>query len=521
MLSQLVPLTDLGVVVSPRDNVAVAKRALEKGLVTESPRGERLVLSGPVTPGNRFALRAIPAGELVLQYGEPIGTSRGIAAGEPVTKENMGNEVPVIRDVDEHQALPATPLVAPDRRARFQGYVRPDGRVGTRNWLLIVPTSMCASHESTQIAMRAEMTLWNEQLYPTVDGIVAIPHNRGCGCPEGSDVETVLRTLAAYADHPNVGGVVFLHLGCEKTNSSMLAKYIQSQGGLSWKKPTAWVGIQESGGTRAAIDAGLKAVASILPAVAEARRSSCSVEHLVLGVECGGSDGFSGLSANPALGNAGDRLVMHGGAVILSEVPEFCGAEHLLARRAKDAATAREVYALVDWYKQHAGSYGAKLDENPSPGNVAGGLLNITIKSLGAIAKGGTTRVEGTIGYAERIRGKGLHLMQGPGYDQESVPGLVASGANVVVFTTGRGTTIGNAIVPVIKLATNTPIFERMSADLDLNAGTIIDGTETHDQVGARVFERIRAVAGKELLARAEENLHREFQIWAPQPLSL
>jgi len=213
--------------------------------------------------------------------------------------------------------------------------------------------------------------------------------------------------------------------------------------------------------------------------------------------------------------------VRSGGTVLITEVPEFCGAEHILANRAKDAETGRAVYRMVDWYKEYASKFGAVLNQNPSPGNIAGGLLNITIKSLGAIAKAGTTRVEGVVEYAERPHSRGLNLMQGPGYDQESTPGLVAAGATVVVFTTGRGTTIGNAIAPVIKLASNTPVFERMSRDLDLSAGGIIDGTETIDEVGARVFEHVRRVAGGEVLALAEENKHREFQFWAEQTVSL
>jgi altronate hydrolase len=259
----------------------------------------------------------------------------------------------------------------------------------------------------------------------------------------------------------------------------------------------------------------------MLPEANRARREEVSVGELVLGVKCGGSDGFSGISANPSLGRAADLLVRSGGTVLLTEVPEFCGAEHLLARRAKDPATARAVYRMVDWYKAYAAKFGAVLDENPSPGNVAGGLLNITIKSLGAVAKGGTTRVEGVVEYAETPAARGLNLMQGPGYDQESTPGLVAAGATVVVFTTGRGTTIGNAIAPVVKLASNTPVFERMARDIDLSAGGVVDGVETIDEVGARVFEHVRLVAGGEVLAKAEALKHREFQFWAEQAVSL
>jgi altronate hydrolase len=259
----------------------------------------------------------------------------------------------------------------------------------------------------------------------------------------------------------------------------------------------------------------------MLPEVNRAVRESTSISELVLGVKCGASDGFSGISANPSLGRAADIIVRSGGTVLITEVPEFCGAEHVLANRAKDAETGRAIYRMVDWYKEYASRFGAVLNHNPSPGNVAGGLLNITIKSLGAIAKAGTTRIEGVVEYAETPRNRGLNLMQGPGYDQESTPGLVGAGATVVVFTTGRGTTIGNAIAPVIKLASNTPIFERMSRDIDLSAGTVIDGTETIDEAGARVFEHVRRVASGDILARAEEHKHREFQFWAEQTVSL
>ncbi len=350
--------------------------------------------------------------------------------------------------------------------------------------------------------------------------MVAIPHNKGCGCQDGSNIEVMLRTLSNYADHPNVGGVVLMDLGCEKTNLAYVEKYLLRRE-KSFNKPVAKIGIQEAGGTQAAIERGLKEVERMLPEVNLTAREEFPISELVLGVKCGGSDGFSGISANPSLGRAADLLVRSGGTVLITEVPEFCGAEHILANRAKDAGTGRAVYRMVDWYKEYASKFGAVLNQNPSPGNVEGGLLNITIKSLGAISKAGTTRIEGVIEYAETADSRGINLMQGPGYDQESTPGLVASGATVIVFTTGRGTTIGNAIAPVIKLASNTPVYERMSRDLDLSAGGVIDGTETIDEVGARIYDHLRRVASGEILAKAEEHKHREFQFWAEQSVSL
>jgi len=400
------------------------------------------------------------------------------------------------------------------------GFRRPDGRVGTRNFVLIVPTSMCASHESQQISIIAEYTMYSRQQFPNVDGVVAIPHNKGCGCQDGSTIEVMLRTLANYADHPNVGGVILIDLGCEKTNLSEVEKYLLRTE-MSFNKPMAKIGIQDVGGTQAAIQQGLKEVEKMLPQVNQISREEVPISELVLGVKCGGSDGFSGISANPSLGRAADLLVRSGGTVLITEVPEFCGAEHILANRAKDFETGKAVYEMVDWYKEYASKFGGVLNQNPSAGNKVGGLLNITIKSLGAIAKAGTTRVEGVVGYAEVPTNRGLNLMQGPGYDQESTPGLVAAGATVVVFTTGRGTTIGNAIAPVIKLASNSPIFERMANDLDLSAGGVVDGTESIDEVGRRVFEHINRVASGDVLAKAEIHKHREFQFWAEQTVSL
>jgi altronate hydrolase len=517
--SERAQISEYAIVVNASDNVAVVKKATAPGLEVLLANGEVVELRDAVRPGHRFATRDIAAGEFVLQFAQPIGTSLGIKSGEQITHANMSNEVPIVRDLPEDLHTPAPAYVPESKRQTFLGYRRRDGRVGTRNFVLIVPTSMCASHEAQQISTIAEFTLYNRDKFSNVDGVVAIPHNKGCGCQDGSTIDVMLRTLSNYADHPNVGGVILIDLGCEKTNLAQVEHYLLKRE-KSFDKPVAKIGIQEVGGTQAAIQRGLQEVERMLPEVNQTSREECSVSEIVLGVKCGGSDGFSGISANPSLGRAADLLVQSGGTVLLTEVPEFCGAEHLLANRAKDVATGRAVYRLVDWYKEYASKFGAVLANNPSPGNIEGGLLNITIKSLGAIAKAGTTRVEGVLEYAESVKHRGVNLMQGPGYDQESTPGLVASGATVVVFTTGRGTTIGNAIAPVIKLASNTPVFERMGNDIDLSAGGVIDGTETIDEVGQRVFDEIVRVAGG-VEAKAEQHKHREFQFWAEQTVSL
>ena len=519
-LIQSPPISEYAIIVDPKDNLAVVKQQTAPGLEVTLPTGRVIRVNATVPPGHRFATRDIPAGEFVLQYGQPIGTSLGIKEGDYISHDNMSNDVPVVRDLAEDLRTPPPDYVPVSERATFMGFRRPDGRVGTRNYVLIVPTSMCASHEAQQISMMSEFMLYKREKYENVDGVVAIPHNKGCGCQDGSTIDVMLRTLSNYADHPNVGGVILMDLGCEKTNLSKVEQYLLKRD-KNFDKPVAKIGIQEVGGTEAAIAQGLKEVERMLPEVNRIAREEAPVSELILGVKCGGSDGFSGISANPSLGRAADMLVRNGGTVLITEVPEFCGAEHIIANRAKDAETGRAVYRMVDWYKEYASKFGAVLNQNPSPGNIAGGLLNITIKSLGAMSKAGTTRVEGVVEYAEPPKGHGLYLMQGPGYDQESTPGLVAAGATVVVFTTGRGTTIGNAITPVIKLASNSPVFERMSRDLDLSAGGVIDGTETIDEVGARVFEHVRRVASGEVQAKAEEHKHREFQFWAEQTVSL
>lgn len=513
-------MSEYAIVVSPEDNVAVVKTETFPGLIVAAPAGKIIKVKDVVPPGHRFATREIAAGDFVCQYGQPIGTSLGIAEGEWVTHENMTDDVPVVRALPDDLHTPAPDYLDVSERKTFMGFRRPDGRVGTRNYVLIVPTSMCASHEAAQISMMAEFLHYKRAQFPNVDGVVAIPHNKGCGCQDGSNMDIMLRVLSNYADHPNVGGVILMDLGCEKTNIKKVEKYLLKRE-LEFNKPVAKIGIQEIGGTQAAIEEGLKIVNEMLPQVNEIEREEFPVSELILGVKCGSSDGFSGISANPALGRSADLLVKSGGTVLITEIPEFCGAEHIVANRAKDAETGRAIYRMIDWYKDYASKFGGVLNNNPSPGNIAGGLLNITIKSLGAMSKSGTTRFEGVCEYAETPKNKGLNLMQGPGYDQESTPALVAAGATVVVFTTGNGTTIGNAIAPVIKLASNNRIFEKMNRDIDVSAGNVIEGTETIDEVGTRVFEHIRQVASGEIPAKAEENKHREFQFWAEQTVTL
>ncbi len=369
------------------------------------------------------------------------------------------------------------------------------------------------------ISMQAENSIWSREAYPNVDGVTAVCHTKGCGCPDGGSITATLTMLARYMNHPNVAAALVIELGCEKTDlatfEDFVKKHLEPMG-----KPVETLSVQQAGGTQATIEQGLKILPGLLESANQSSREPLPLSEVILGTKCGGSDAFSGLSANPAVGHASDRLVEAGGTSIITEVPEFFGAEHLFAKRAANADVAANVTAAMDRFSDYTARVGHSMSENPSPGNKAGGLINITIKSLGALAKSGTAPVTGVLDYGEPVTDKGLHLLYCPSYDQESTPALVASGAQLVVFTTGRGTGIGNAIAPVIKVASNTPLNGRMSADMDLNAGTVIDGEETIKEVGDRLFGLIKEVASGKQVA-AEVGKHREFVIWSEEGVSL
>ncbi len=501
------------------DNVGVAVRELSAGeRIARDDLDLDLELAEDVPPGHLIAVRPIPAGEAVIEYGQPLGISRGCGAGQRITPVRLENRLPDISHVPGSAVVDVT-MRPEDERPTFQGYRRSDGRVGTRNYVVVCPTSMCSSHHAVRIAELTGAVPCFANKYPHVDGVVALPHDKGCGCSDGDNITVLARTLANMVDHPNVAGAIVIDLGCEKTNLQVF--YAIAGGPFNRSgKPVETISIQDIGGTEAAIRRGLEVMPGLLEHAEAQRRTTCSAAELVLATECGGSDGFNGISANPALGRCADELVRCGGSVILSEVTEICGAEQLLTSRCRTPELAERVLALSRWFETLASKFGQSANENPSPGNKAGGLINIFQKSLGAVAKAGTTPVEDVLDYAEKVRTRGLTLMQSPGNDPESLGGMVAGGATVCGFTTGRGTTLGNAVCPVIKIASNTPMFERMADDMDVNAGTILDGTETVEQVALRIFERMLAVAGGEPTA-SERLGHREFGIWACDRISL
>ena len=554
-LGQPIKISDLAVVVNPeQDHAAVAKDPLSAGTRLLGLNGEEIILQSAIPAGHRFAIRPITKGEWVRQYGQPFAIARqDLAPGAPVNDETVESAIP---QVDPHNIQVQPPVLAPWEGPLpvFQGFQRSDGRVGTRNWVLIVPTSNCSSHEAASIAMQAELSgIYSRERYPNVDGVTALPHTRGCGCPDmapagvgpnkvNSLVETTMRMLGEYIRHPNVGAAIVIELGCEKTNLSAFNRFIPEflfhgqadapvgrvrpvrpvDMGILYGKPVLNLSVQACGGTRATIQRGLQLLPGLLEEANRTARAAAPVSALAVGLECGGSDAFSGLTANPALGYASDLLVRAGGSTIISEIPEFFGAEHLFAARAASREVALQVFEMIQRYRNYAARAGRSMSENPSPGNKEGGLLNITIKSLGAMAKAGGAPLQGTLDYGEPFwkQGlKGLFLMYGPGYDPESVPAMVASGCQLVCFTTGRGTGLGNAIAPVLKISSNSSMYRRMSDDMDVNAGEVLEGVAM-PEMGRRIFDEILAIAsGKQ--ARAEINGHREFTIWSEEGVTL
>ncbi len=522
-------LSDLAVVVDPdHDDVAVAVQPIDAGTTLYGENGNPVTLRATIRAGHRFAIRPVPAGAWILQYGQPFAISRGLVPGDPVNDSTADSEVPEIGP-GAIDLQPATLSAWEGPLPTFKGFHRTDGNVGIRNWVLIVPTSMCAAHEATQIATRAEASgIYNRAAYPNVDGVTAIAHNGGCACPDPT-VETVgpgsyestLRMLGQHIRHPNVGAAIVIELGCEKTNHVAFDEYFgTSDLEALYGKPVRRLSVQNLGGTQATIERGLALLPELLAEANRTPRRPAPLSSLALGLECGGSDAFSGLTANPALGHASDLLVRAGGRSVIGEVPEFFGAAHLFAARAVDQTVVGQIYAMLEAYRAYAARAGHSMTENPSRGNKEGGLLNITIKSLGAQAKSGSAPVQGVMQYSEWVWDRdraGVYLLNTPGYDQLSVPALVGSGCQVVCFTTGRGTGIGNAIAPVIKIASNTTLYRRMHADMDIDAGLVIpaDGSVPVSlaEMGRRIFDLILDVASGRT-TRAEDNGHREFALW-------
>ncbi len=490
------PFETTAVLLHAADDVAVLKMPVKAG--DSLRRGDTWVeAQGTIPAGHKIALRDISEQEPVRKYGQIIGFALSpIRTGEHVHTHNL-----VVRDFERQartgaQARPFD-LVPEERRRRFQGYPRAGGRAGTRNYVAVISSVNCSASVSCYVRDRFR----NEQFrrdFPQVDGVVAFTHKAGCANDPGLAQEVLQRVLAGMARHPNISGYVMIGLGCELNQVDSIRRIHQLDCLRPGELAPAFMNIQAVGGTRKTVEAGVAAVARLLPSANDLRRVSLPVSHLILAENCGGSDGNSGITANPALGVASDELVRQGGTSVLAETPEIYGAEHLLTQRAVSPDVAQKLMSLIHWWEAHVSRHGCSIDNNPSFGNKQGGLSTIYEKSLGAVAKGGQAPLAAVYQYAEQVTGPGFCFMDTPGYDAVSMTGLVAGGCNVAVFTTGRGSVYGCKPVPCIKVATNTHLFNWMEEDMDVNAGTILDGSETVEQVGHRLFEKLIAVASGE-----------------------
>lgn len=494
----------------PSDNVAVAITELRQHSVLHTANG--LVNIGSDIPAmHKVATTTIRAGDMVIKYGQPIGTAlTTIEPGMHVHTHNCDASIGT-KDYRFCANLKPTSSVDEMDRAHFMGFRRANGKVGTRNYIGIVTSVNCSATVATHIAAQFNYPGALAD-FPQVDGVVALTHESGCGMrTSGEAYELLERTLVGYANHPNFGGVILIGLGCE----AMQVQRLLEDNGLADSSTFKAFTIQESGGTRTSIAKGLECLRDMLPLVNRHTRSAAPASELTLAVQCGGSDAFSGITANPALGAACDILVSHGGTVIYSETPEIYGAEHLLTQRSETPAVAEKLLARIRWWERYTSMHGFELNNNPSPGNKSGGLTTIVEKSLGAQAKAGTTNLRAVYLYAEPVTEKGLVLMDSPGFDPVSVTGQVASGANIICFTTGRGSAFGCKPVPSLKLASNSELYAKMRDDIDINCGEIISGNVSVEQCGQQIFARILAAASGEKTVSEDLGYgHNEFNPW-------
>ncbi|AJQ47490.1 MULTISPECIES: UxaA family hydrolase [Pseudomonas] len=499
---------DLAVIrLNPLDNVLIARQALPQGLHLDA---EAITVRQPIPSGHKLATERVEQGQPLRRYGQIIGfASQAIDAGDHVHVHNVQ-----MGDFARDYAFGVDTRSQPGTEAQFQGIVRAGGRVATRNYIGILTSVNCSATVARAVADHFRRDIHPEVLadYPNIDGVVALTHGAGCAVDPGGEALGLLRrTLAGYAVHPNFAAVLIIGLGCE---TNQIESLLETQG-LQASAQLRTFTIQGIGGTSKTIAAGIEQVRSLLAEANHVQRQPVSARHLVVGLQCGGSDGYSGITANPALGNAVDRLVAAGGTAILSETPEIYGAEHLLTRRAVSREVGEKLVARIRWWEDYCQRMNAELNNNPSAGNKAGGLTTILEKSLGAVAKAGSSNLVDVYQYAEAVRAQGLVFMDTPGYDPVSATGQVAGGANLIAFTTGRGSAYGCAPAPSIKLATNNRVFEHQEEDMDVNCGGIADGSTSIEERGAYIFEQMLRIASGE---RSKSEQHgygqNEFVPW-------
>ncbi|NMM06700.1 UxaA family hydrolase [Polaromonas sp.] len=474
----------------PQDDVLIARAQLVGGTQVEN-----ITVKGLIPAGHKIASHAIATGDAVRRYNQIIGfASKAIAAGEHIHTHNL-DMGPDKGDFARDYAFGADVKPEPARlEATFMGIKRADGRVATRNYIGVLTSVNCSATAARAIADHFSRQSNPAALsaFPNVDGVVALTHGTGCGMDtEGTGMQILQRTLAGYATHANFAAVLVVGLGCEANQINAWLASSSLREGETFKV----FNIQDSGGTTKTVAKGVALINQMLPKVNNVKREPCSAAHITIGLQCGGSDGYSGISANPALGAAVDLLVAHGGTAILSETPEIYGAEHLLTRRAVTREVGEKLIARIKWWEHYTEINQGEMNNNPSPGNKAGGLTTILEKSLGAVAKGGTCNLQAVYEYAEAVTAHGFVYMDTPGYDPVSATGQVAGGANLICFTTGRGSAYGCAPSPSLKLSTNSALWRKQEDDMDLNCGEIIDGSSTVAEMGQRIFELVLATA--------------------------
>jgi altronate hydrolase len=506
----IIPLREVALHLHPDDGVAIAKTHLQVGTTLRLDSGTEVTVRALIPSGHKFALTAIADGEPVRRYGQIIGfATQPIQPGDHVHTHNLAVQ-DFARDYAFGVDMKPVDFVPEGQRRTFMGYRRRDGKVGTRNTIAIISSVNCSAHTIREIAHY----FTPERLadYPKVDGVIPLAHLSGCANQiGGADYLLLQRTLAGMARHPNIGAYILVGLGCEANQiSDLMENY--GLGEDDFVPPT--LTIQEYGGIRKTVLAGIAAVEELLPVVNATQRTPVPISELMIGLQCGGSDGWSGVTANPVLGMAADEIVRQGGTVVLAETPEIYGAEHLLTRRAVNAEVGQKLVDKVHWWEEHTRRLNIEIDNNPSVGNKVGGLTTIYEKSLGAVAKGGTTPLTGVYDYAEPVTARGFTFMDTPGYDPVSATGQVAGGCNLIVFTTGRGSVFGFKPTPSIKVVTNSETYNRMEDDMDINAGKVLDGVGL-EAVAAELLDLMVAVAsGQPSKSEAQGVGEAEFNPW-------
>lgn len=507
---------DVAIIVRPeKDNVAVVKADfIEKGTQIYH-EGKTITLSGRAIRGQSFVIKDIARGKAFISLGDPIGlAARSVRCGDPLDESNIDHHLPRLRVRYRDNPAP-TPIDSGLAARAFDGFVRNDGSVGVRNYVGIVTSGMCSAAEAREIASRSMQEIYTRKKYPNVDGVVAIVQESGCGMPDGEAVAILNKLLANTLRHPNLGAAIYIDLGCGKTCVECSVPIFEQEI-QNYNQRVVNLTVQQSGGGRKTVEKGMSIVEKLLEKANRSARVPVPISKLIIGTECGGSDRWSGVTANPAVGVAADMFVKAGGAVFLPEIPELQGGAMVdLAQRARTREVGRKLMNALKRYRKYVEMFGEDFRENPSPGNKKGGLYNIFLKSSGVKAKGGTSIVEDLVEYGEWLgERKGLYVLYTPGYDHVATPAIFLSGAQITLFTTGRGTGIGCALGPVTKIGSNSFMSMR-NGDIDINAGTILDGDETVEEVGERIFEHTLDVASGRTMVRAEESgFHTEFKIW-------